>query len=506
MNLGQLFVSLGVKVAGDTKKTQEDFLNGIRRVKASAYLISKKIGHVSGFSDFSQGLASVAKGNGTLVSMFARMITAANLARAAIIGVVAAMVKLTMNAAEASEHLFKFSINTGMDTTALQKWQQQAGMAGVQAEDVANSFKEMQRKAMEIQLGQADAGSFQMAGVNWTSDAETMMAQIEAMLKSRPAAMGTKLAADMGLSEDMIAFLRMRSSMPQAKEGLILSPDEIADLKDFSMEMTGSLNTLKMALVKVGAMIAPITKPLIYGFKRVMDMLADFTAWFNTLGKWKAVILGVGTAIAIALTAAFFPITATVLGVIALLAGAFLVVEDIYTFMQGGESFTGDLLTATSEGIKGAITGAFSSAIDWVKENWKVLVQWMADELGNIFSTIFDGIRMFGEVLVSIIEGIANILGMSKLFNGIGDATMEGAGKLGEMWGNVKNFFSPTTTPMAIGAQNLAGAGAGVGSVTQSINIQVDGTKDPKAVSEEISTRLKRETTNAVFQMPRQEK
>jgi hypothetical protein len=500
MNLGQLFITLGVKIDKDVKGAQASFLKGIQNIREKAIALREKIGKVSGFSDFAHNFQEAAKESTGFVGMLSRLVTAANLARLAIVATAAAMIKLTMNAAEASEHLFKFSINTGMDTDALQKWQQQAGAAGVQAEEVAGSFKEMQRKAMEIQLGQADAGAFQLAGVSWTSDAETMMNQIEAMLKTRPAAMGTKLAADMGLSEDMISFLRMRSEMEPASTGLILSKEEIADLKDFNLKFTGSMNAFKMALTKLGAMLAPITKPLILLFSRFMKMTADLTQWFAGLGRWKNIILGIGAAIATGIAAFFFPVTSTVLMITAIIAGVALAIEDIYTFMEGGESFTGDMLTGK---LYDSIVAGFTSAKEWLKENWSILVAWMGDELKNILSVIWDGIQLLGQGLVSMFSSLLEGTTIGKLLDKVGGFLTGAAEKTGGAVGAVSEFFSPSyqlTPPGAVGA--LAGNSGGV---SQSINIQVDGAKNPAAVGEEIATRLRRETTNAVYQMPRQE-
>jgi hypothetical protein len=488
MNLGQLFVTMGFKLDKGISASQSKFIAGLKQVQEKAIALKNKISTASGFSDFSKGFKQAAQESTGFVGFLGRMVTAANLARAAILGAVAAMVKLTMNAAEASEHLFKFAINTGMDTTALQKWQQQAGMAGVQADDVANSFKEMQRKAMEIQLGQASPGAFQMAGVDWTGSPEKMMNQIQKMLKSRPAGMGTKLASDMGLSEEMISFLRLRDGMEPAQEGLILSPEEIADLKDFNMQFTGAMNAMKQALIKFGAMIAPITKPLINLFSRVMMAVADFIKFLNSLGAMKMKIIGIGAAIAGALMAAFFPVTATVMAVAALIALVFLAVDDVASFIRGDDSITGRIIKNWRQGL--------SDMFGWVKDNWKIIVDWISTGfvdgvkvIWSFFSDMFSWIRDNWKVLLSYIgsevtnawDGVKSLFG----FGGDGEA-------------------KPATTAPSFGVPATAGAGAG--GVQQNINIQVDGSKDPKVVGNEIATRLKRETTNAFYQMPRTEK
>jgi hypothetical protein len=482
MNVGQLFVTLGIKIDKGMDAAQAKLISGLKKLKETTGTLKEKIQAATGYKEFAKNFKDAAQETKGLLGFFARMVTAANMARLAILGLVAGMMKLTMQAAEASEHLFKFSINTGMNTSDLQKWQQQASQAGVEAEEVANSFKELQRKSMEIQLGQGDSGAFQMAGVNWATDAETMMNQVEQMLKSRPAAMGTKLAMDMGLSEEMVSFLRLRSTMKPAEEGLILAPEEIAELKDFSMTFSHSANMAKQALIKLGAMLAPVTLPLLKFFSRLMSMVADFVKYLNSIGKWKNVIIGIAAAITAGVMAAFFPITATILAVGAAIAAILLIIEDVYSYFKGDESVLGDI-------------------IDTMKNEWRTVISWMNDEVGNIFQAAWDA---FPKLIGWIMENWKYLTGWM-------------GQEIGNVWEGVKSFFgvgsgsgTPTPTtgrPAFAGVNNPLATGdfGGMGTTNQTISIQVDGSKDPKLVAAEIDMRLRRQTSEATYQMPRGE-
>jgi hypothetical protein len=485
MEIGQLFVKLKLVSDKVNENTTKKFVGNLKGMKEKAMDLAKqaKVLLQSKFSHFFKESEFASVG---LLGKMADIIGKANMMRLAIMGAVAGMIKLTSSAAEASEHLFKFSINTGMDTQALQRWQAQAGQAGVQAEEVADSFKNLQRKSMEVQMGQGDAGAFQMSGVNWFADAQTQMKQIQAMLKNRPAAMGTKLASDMGLSEEMISFLRMKDSLESADENLILSEKEIAELKDFSLKFKGTWYSFQQTLVKIGAMILPITKPFIAFAMRLMKMTTQFTAWMNEIPARKNGIITAVAAIGTALAVAFFPATATVLGIGAVIAGILLIMEDIATFLRGGDSLTGDLIN----GAGGAVKSAFGGVIDWVRENWKMLLDWMWTEVKN-----------FGELIWSLIKGIAG-LGFK-----IGELASDGIkGVAASAWEGLKGLASdawkglsgpmPSAPSMALGAS---------GGMVQNVQIQVDGSKDPKAVGEEVSRRLRQETSQAVYQMPRQE-
>jgi hypothetical protein len=122
----------------------------IKKLKIKLLDLRNAVLEKSGFTGLARDFQKASRESQGLTGFFARFVTGANLARVAIISMGAALIKLVMNAADASEHLFKFALNTGMDTTALQLWEQQAGQAGVQAEEVANSFKDLQRASSSI--------------------------------------------------------------------------------------------------------------------------------------------------------------------------------------------------------------------------------------------------------------------------------------------------------------------------------------------------------------------
>lgn len=472
MKLGELFVKL--KLAPDSKNGEA--LNNFRSAlvglkdkandfRKQAQLIAKeKLGDFFKESEF----ASLG-----FLGRLTDMIGKANLVRIAILAVVGAMVKLTANAAEAAEHLFKFALNTGMSTTSLQKWQMQAEQVGVGAEEVAGSLSALQQKAMDIQLGRGDAGAFQLAGVSWFADAETQLRQIEQMLATRPAAMGTKLAMDMGLSEDMITFLRLRSTLKPVDDGLILSPKEIDELKSFSIDFKSTLAAFQNALKKLGAMVLPVTRPLMDFARRLLRVGTEIIGWMAAIEARRNIILGIIAAIGGALAVAFLPATLTILGIVAAIGAVLLAIEDVAAFMRGDDSLTG----RAWEGLK----NGFKKAIDYVKEAWKNMLDWISEKANSIFEVLFSPIKKLME-LKNMLENPAQ-----------------------SAWESIKGFFAPQTqsiTPMLSPSMIQGGSGA---ILNQNIKIDVNGAQNPAAVGEEINRRIRGETSNAVYQMPRQE-
>lgn len=490
MNLGELFVKL--KIAADPKNAEQmgRFKQGLVSLKDQANDFRKQADEIikSKFSHFFKESEFASLG---FLGKLTDIVGKANMVRLAILGVVAAMVKLTQNAADASEHLFKFSLNTGLSTTNLQRWQHQAEQVGVSADEVAGSFAALQQKAMDIQLGQGDARAFQLSGVSWFADAETQLGQIEKMLATRPAAMGTKLAMDMGLSEDMITFLRLRSQLKPADKGLILSPDEIKELKDFSIEFKATLAAFQNAMRKIGALILPITRPLINLANRLMKVGVELSKWVAESKKFQMVLGALGVAAAI-LAIKLFPVTAVVLAISAAIGAVLLIIDDVATFIRGGDSVTGLLW----EGLK----SGFKTVISEIKKDWTVLIDWFVQGIGKLIDIIVSPILKVLE-LVGVLQNVDYTGAEKALSSGWQSVKQIDGSTFTGLWDKLGDFFSPIAPAISGGPMLPAGAS----SVNQNVQINVNGAKEPAAVANEINKALKKQTSDAVYQMPRQE-
>jgi hypothetical protein len=489
MKLGELFVKLKLAPDGKNPEAINKFRTGLIGLKdkaedfrKQAQLIAKeKLGEFFKNSEF----ASLG-----LVGRFVDLIGKANAVRLAVLAVVGAMVKLTTSAANAAEHLFKFSLNSGMSTTALQRWQMQAEQTGVAAEEVADSLRSLQQRSMDIQMGRGDAGAFQLAGVSWFADAETQLAQIEGMLKSRPAALGTKLAMDMGLSEDMVTFLRLRSTLQPADEGLILSPTEIDELKNFSIDFRSTLAAFQNALKKLGAMILPITRPLMDFARRLLRIGTDIIGWMTAIEARRNVILSMIAAIGAALAIAFFPATITILGIVAAIGAVLLAIEDVASFLRGDDSLTGRGWESLKKG--------FRLAVDYVKDVWKGMLEWISEKTSAILDVLFAPIKKLQELKDMLSGGAQSAIDSGK-------GTIEsGKQRFENIWDSVKGFFVPQEPALAPTSGMIQSGSVGA-MLNQSVNIQVNGAGNPASVAEEVSRKLRQETSNAVYQMPRQE-
>jgi hypothetical protein len=315
-----------------------------------------------------------------------------------------------------------------------------------------------------------------------------MMRQAQIMLKNRPAAIGTKLAMDMGLSEEMVTFLRLRDTLKPPDKNLILSKNEIAELKDFNIDFTSSILTMKMAMIKLGVVIASVMKPVFMMFNRIMLATSDFTKWLAGMGKWKGVILGIAASIAIAVTAFFFPVIGTVAMIGILIAGVLLAIDDVATFMRGGDSLTGRVIKGWRQGL--------SDFWDWIKTEWPALMDWMgkyAVDLGkwfyNLFADIFNWISDNWKYVIGYLgEELGNFWDWAKDKLGMGDKGTNPA-------------IEPIKPTFAI----PVGAGGGANSVNQNVTINVNGARDATSVGKEVSNHLQKQTNHALMQFPRGE-
>jgi hypothetical protein len=321
---------------------------------------------------------------------------------------------------------------------------------------------------------------------------------------------------DMGLSEEMISFLRLRASIKPADQGLILSPEEIGELKEFSIEFKATWAAFQRALTKLGAMILPITKPFMEFARRLARIGTEIIGWMTAIESRKTIILSIIGVIGTALAAAFFPATVTILGIVAALGAVLLVIDDIATFLRGGDSVTGRVWSTLSKN--------FTTEIEVIKGAWKVFVDWIIGTGKMIGEGLFSSFKLIYDLFTNpekvLEDAKLTVKGVGESVKGVGETVLQkgtnvgdsiqGVGKLVidksiDVGSALKGFFGfnePAMVPAVAPTPAMAGA---ISTMNQNVQINVNGTGDPKAVSEEVSRRLRQETSNAVYQMPRQE-
>lgn len=330
MNIAELFVNIGVK-GGEA--------------------IGKTLGSVK------TGLASIAE------SSLA--------AKAAVLGVVIGLERLTGFASQAGMQLSKFQTLTGGSTDELQKWQYALGRFDVSAEETQGTLTHLQSAMADMKLtGQAPAGLNMLANTvgfdpKKSDDMFYVMGKIQEFLKSQPTAMGNQIAKTFGLSENMIQGMRlMNLEKDKIAKGNIINPGEIQRLTQINKAWKDFWFTLRSMGIKFVAAegIAGI-HALMGAFKALMaagKYVSDLVKRFEIL---KYVLIGIGAVIGIA----FAPLTTIITGLILLLS-------DIQKFREGKDSVIGT--------VANKVQGFFGGGTEGKKKG---------EEGGGIFSSLFGG-------------------------------------------------------------------------------------------------------------------
>jgi len=116
---------------------------------------------------------------------------------------------------------------------------------------------------------------------------------------------------------------------------------------------------------------------------------------------------------------------------------------------------------------------------------------------------IGEGLLLAFRLIYDLFTNPEKVLEDAKLtVKGVGESVMEKGADLGSAIKGFFGFNEPAMVPAVAPSPAMTGA---VSTMNQNVQINVNGSGDPKAVSEEVSRRLRQETSNAVYQMPRQE-
>jgi hypothetical protein len=366
-----------------------------------------------------------------------------NAARIAILAVTGASTYFVKKMSDAAVQLDKISSLTGMSTMGLQRVGAMAEQTGASIDDLAGAVAGFQKNSVDIMLGRGgNIGAFQFMGIDPHQDPMKILDQLSKKLKTMPTALGTTMAKDMGLSDDLIYFLKNADNLKPPNEETLLTDKEIKRLKDFNFYFNRIFAQGQRTLQKFAALIMPIVNGISYAFDRItsmfsglMNKIAKLDPFFEGIKKFLPVLLILGGI----LFAAFFPLTAAILGIVA----AF---EDLWSFIIGDDSMLGRMLKRFTD---------------------------------------------INDVVKTIIDGMAAIANMATF--GIFEKQILGAANAAE--GGILDFVTKPSTVPANAMQNAFLGGYQQPNVNQNINIQIDGSKNPVVTGQEV----KKEVSDAFY-------
>jgi hypothetical protein len=345
--LGDILGEMAVKMGAITKAELTEIKNRDRLNKGvKESNLQEKKGNVEKTS----GIAILKK----LTTGVQSYVTKMAILGSAISGGETALTYFVKKASDAAVHLDKLSTLTGLSTSSLQRMGDMAAQTGGSVDDIAGAVRNFQQQSVDIMLGRGgNIGAFQFMGIDPHEDPLKILDQLAAKLKTMPTALGTSMARDLGLSDDLIYFLKNKQNLTPASEETLLTDKEIKRLKDFNFYFTRIFEQSKRTLQKFAAFLTPVATNVLYFFDRVGQMFTTLTnkmdPFFEGLKKYKPWLLG----LALALSAAFAPFTVGIL----LLIGA---LDDIAAFVKGEDSVLGRMLkyfTDIDQVIQNVING-----------------------------------------------------------------------------------------------------------------------------------------------------
>ena len=295
---------------------------------------------VKGAAASSKALEGVGKSTETVSTGMKSVADNAMLAKVAIAGLVYTLEKMMMGSANWGTNLTHFAAATGLSSDKLQSWQNVARKFAVEGEKVESTVEGIQSKMTDMLLGKGAPESLQMlskhVGFNRDKARDTfyVMQKLQQFAKTMPADMTNKMLSSFGLDKDMIQFMIRNKEDMGSLHGTIISQSEASTLERVKVAFMELWQTVKI-------MSAHFTSThglfVVDELQNALKLFIAITDGVKRLGNEFPMLQKVALAAAVAMVAAFAPITATV-------AGLILLMGEYQKFRDEKESwFTGDV-------------------------------------------------------------------------------------------------------------------------------------------------------------------
>jgi hypothetical protein len=432
ITLGEAFITLGVKP---------------ENLEAISGFLSKVGNTSTALGQYEGKTVRAEKATKSLMQRFRDEIGSLNMIRLQFLAISTAIVTLAEKAGKVAFELSKFSVLTGLSAEKLEVWQQQAAQVGISADEMASSIESLQKASVEWSMGEGNP-AWAFLGIDPRQDPFAVLDQLKDKFKEFNPAWANKLGADLGLSKDMIYFLKEAKNLKPSDKSFLLSDKEISKLKEFHLFFNRIWDNSKRMLQKFGLVVMPIAEFILNAVDRLSHAFLDLGMGLNRLITNFQALAPILTIIFATLGVALFPVTALIIG----LALAF---EDVMTYLRGGDSITGRLIAE------------FSDLNNLIKDTLSLLAG-LADTItGGMFS---------GEIGAWF----------DKAIKWADDA--KGAGKL----------FGPADEAAA----GVATGGMSKVDQTNNININISGAKNPKEIVREAQEKINKSIVDSFYQLP----
>ena len=350
--------------------------------------------------NLANGIAGVVKGIGAFVT--------------AIAGAAVAVNKLTNDLVKSNQVFLNLTRTSDIALSSFQKWNSIGKMYGV--DNAAQQLEGLNQRLFELRLTGQGARGFQLAGINPTGDAENVLEQLRNRVSGMSDTSASYLLREMGLDPQMLHLLRIGreefAALNKEMEKYRLTPEQSKSIQDMNVQLQIATQKLQYFRDKAVLKLMPVWVRIVKSFARVTEFLTKVIKKFKELsvvshGVSVGIIYGLGhikqvqmifkgilsfcngLVRKIPFLGKFFgKLGSFALKAILPLTLLYLLLDDLATYFDGGDSLIGRVL-------------------DWGKER--------GSEISDAFKKMFGGdftggLGDLGEISLQILEDILKVL------------------------------------------------------------------------------------------------
>lgn len=319
-----------------------------------------------------------------------------------LVGTAAAILKFTADVVKATVELDNFEKRTGVSSQLVSEWQLVAKTSNVSADSINGAFESIAQARANILTGNGNIKPWALLGVDPTQDPEVVFQKVlDSLNDIQDVGVRTKRIADIGLDPQINNLIgKTKDSIGSLNKSLMQTSEEKKAMLDLNKSFNELKITLSLIKEKFASYFFPI-KSLIDLFKRMIDITISLA---EKLGGLKKVITAIGLIFGI-LFIAVFPMTA-------LFIGLALIIEDVWTYFEGGESVLGKLIDKFP--ILGDIIKGITAVVKSLKEAFGFLVAYFKDDINFQVENLIKNFKFLINILETVmgfIKGIGEFSG-----------------------------------------------------------------------------------------------
>lgn len=368
----------------------------------------------------------VIKGKKELAGKISSLVTGIGVFVGALAGAAFALNRLTNELVQSNQAMLNLTRTTDIAQSTFQKWGGIGKLLGV--EDADQQLAGLNERLFDLMLTGQGARGFQLAGVNPIGqDANGVLEQLRARISGMNDTAASYLLQQMGLDPKMLHLLRMSraefEALGQTIQKYQLTPEQSHQIQQMNMQL--QIAGLKLKYLKDKAILAimPYWVKFVESLASVTEFLIKVATWVNKNIKVWLMLFGVIAKGQVTFTKfgnffrgllqvfntliariPIFGAAVTRLGSIFAraflpLTAAYLVLDDLATYFEGGDSLTGRVINWMQD------TGTNFS---------NIFGQFMGGDisggLGNLGKQILDTLVSIQSAVSRVLEILINIL------------------------------------------------------------------------------------------------